>query len=232
MARKPTYEELEQRVKESEQEKERIEESLKDSEEKFRTILDNVEDSYLEVDLKGIFQFCNDSFCKLLGYARDELMGMDNRTLLDKANAEKVLKIFSDVYTTRKPVAEATWEVIRKDGIRRHIEASVALMRDKDGNPIGFRGIGRDVTDRKEMIETLALNEARFRDISMSMADWIWEVDREGKYTYTAGNFKEVLGYEIDEILGKTPFDFMPEPEVYEIQKVFFWHPGQEGADH
>jgi len=78
------------------------------------------------------------------------------------------------------------------------------------------------VTDLRKAEETLSLNEARFRDISLSMADWIWEVDRDGKYIFSAGNLMEVLGYEPDEILGKTPFDFMPEPEALRVKEIFW----------
>ena len=199
----------------------RLQQALKESEEKYRTILESVEDSYLEVDLEGNIHFFNNSFCKLLGYPEDELQGKNNLEFMDKANAEKVFRIFNNVYETKKPVSGASWEFIRKDGTSRHIEASVSLIIDAQGERIGFRGIGRDVTDQIKIKETLALNEARFRDISLSMADWIWEVDKDGKYIFAAGNLEDVLGYEPDEILGKTPFDFMPESEVARVKDFF-----------
>jgi len=202
-------------------ERKRMEHARKESEEKYRTILETIEDSYLEVDLEGNFQFFNNSFCKLLGYPEDELRGKNNLELMDKANAEKVFHIFNNVYETKKPVSGATWAFIRKDGTSRHIEASVSLIIDAEGKGIGFRGIGRDVTDQKTAEETLTLNEARFRDISLSMADWIWEVDKDGKYIFSAGNSEAVLGYEPDEILGKTPFDFMLESEVARVKDFF-----------
>jgi len=45
-------------------------------------------------------------------------------------------------------------------------------------------GVFRDITDFKQTEETLRKNEERFRGIVESMADWIWEVDRQGRYTY------------------------------------------------
>ena len=121
MPKKPTYDELEQRVKKFEQEvfdRKKSEEALEENEEKYRTILEGIEDSYLEVDLTGNFQFFNDSFCKLLGYSKDELIGMNNQDVLDKANAKKVYQIFTNVYKTEKPVTGVGWQIIRKDGTK------------------------------------------------------------------------------------------------------------------
>ena len=82
MAKKPTYEELEKRVKKLEKEtveREQAEEALKESEEKYRTILESIEDGYFEVDTAGNFTFFNDSLCEIHGYTKDEMMGMNNR---------------------------------------------------------------------------------------------------------------------------------------------------------
>ncbi|WP_171966424.1 PAS domain-containing hybrid sensor histidine kinase/response regulator [Mariprofundus micogutta] len=64
-------------------------------------------------------------------------------------------------------------------------------------------------------------SEKRFRDISMSMADWVWEVDASGHYTFVSGKVKELLGYEPDEVLGKTPFDLMNEQEAVRVAAMF-----------
>ena len=193
---------------------------LKESEIKYRTILENIEDSYLEVDLRGYFIFCNNSFCTLLGYPREALIGRNNQDFLDKKNASKVFEIFTTVYATRKPAIGATWEMIRSDGSQRTVETSISVITDDEGIIIGFCGIGRDVTDQKKTEAILALNEARFRDISMSMADWIWEIDNQGRYIFAAGNTQRVLGYAPDEILSKTPYEFMPPHEAVRVQKI------------
>jgi len=53
------------------------------------------------------------------------------------------------------------------------------------------------------------------------MADWIWEVDAEGQYTYCSNRVKDVLGYSAAEMLGKTPFDFMEPEEVEKNVEIF-----------
>ncbi|GAG03215.1 unnamed protein product, partial [marine sediment metagenome] len=131
------------------QERIQAEKSLKESEEKYRNILESIEESYYEVDLAGNFTFFNDSLCRIHGYPKDELMGMNYRQYTDKEYAKKLYQTFNKVYTTGKPNKIFDYELLRKDGAKRHMDVSVSLMKDSKGQPIGFRGIGRDVTERK-----------------------------------------------------------------------------------
>jgi len=152
MAQKPTYEELEQIVLGLEKKLSDLkltEEALRESEEKHRSILENIEEGYFEADIVGNSTFFNDSAAKILGYSRDELMGMNNRQYTDEENAKKLYQTFNKVYTTGKTHKGFDWEVIRKDGSKRYIEASVSLRKDSEGQPIGFRSIVRDVSKRK-----------------------------------------------------------------------------------
>ncbi|MBN1157348.1 PAS domain S-box protein, partial [Candidatus Woesearchaeota archaeon] len=68
----------------------------------------------------------------------------------------------------------------------------------------------------------LKKSEQRFRDIALSSADFIWEVDQNGRYVYASEKVRNILGYSQNEILGKTPFDLMPKDEVKRTRKIFF----------
>lgn len=92
------------------------EKAQKRNEEKYRTILETTEEGYYEIDLAGNFIFFNDPVCKLLGYTKKELMGMNNRHYTDKETAKKVFQAFNKVYRTGKPTKEFDWQIIRKDG--------------------------------------------------------------------------------------------------------------------
>jgi PAS domain S-box-containing protein len=131
-------------------ERKEAEEALRESEKKYRTILESIEDGYYEVDLAGNFTFFNDSVCRILGYPRDELMGMNNRQFMNEENARKAFETFNHVYVTGKADRAFDWEVITKDGGIRFFEASVSLIRNKEDRPTGFQGICRDITERKQ----------------------------------------------------------------------------------
>jgi PAS domain S-box-containing protein len=130
-------------------ERKQAEQTLRESEEKYRNILESIEEGYYEVDLAGNLTFFNDPVCKMLGYSRDELMGMNNRQYTDEKNSKELYRVYSEVYRTEKSVKGFEWSVFGKDGTERFGEASVSLMKDVDGRPVGFRGIVRDVTNRK-----------------------------------------------------------------------------------
>ena len=140
------------------------EKALRESEAKYRTILESIEDGYYEVDTAGNLLFFNDSMCRILGYTRDELTGMNYRKYMDKENADAVYKTFNRVYRTGVPDKGFDWEISRKDGKKRFIESSLTLMRNAEGQRIGFRGILRDVTERNRM-ETQLMQAQRMEAI-------------------------------------------------------------------
>jgi diguanylate cyclase (GGDEF)-like protein/PAS domain S-box-containing protein len=136
--------------------------ALRQSEEKYRTIIETIQDGYLEIDLSGNYTFVNDIVCQHLGYSKEEIIGMNNRQFQDESNAKKTYQIYKEVYATGKPVKALENEVIRKDKTKGFYEASISLMKDSEGKPIGFRCISRDITERKLLqlkIEEMATHD-------------------------------------------------------------------------
>ena len=130
-------------------ERKRVNEALKLSEEKYRTILESIEDGYYETDPAGNLIFFNEPMCRILGYHQVELIGLNNRRYMDEFNTRKVYNAFSRMFQTGKPINRFDFEVITKGGEKRHIDASASLIVDEKNQPIGFRGIARDITEQK-----------------------------------------------------------------------------------
>jgi diguanylate cyclase (GGDEF)-like protein/PAS domain S-box-containing protein len=149
-------------LQQSEAERKRAEEELRESEGKYRNILENIEDGYFEVDLAGNFTFFNSSHCRIFGYPREEIQGVNYRAFIDAESAKKVFRVFNEVYVTGIPTKGFQWETIRKDGARTYIEVSVSLIARPGEKPTGFRGIVRDISERKRMEEEI--REMSFRD--------------------------------------------------------------------
>ena len=133
------------------QERKQAEEALRESEEKYRTILESIEEGYYEVDLAGSFTFFNDSLCRIIGYPKEETRGMNYREYTDEKNAKRLFETFNKVYTTGEPGSLFDYEVIGKDGTKRIHETSVSLIKDDKGQLTGFRGLDRDVTERRRL---------------------------------------------------------------------------------
>jgi len=138
------------KLKSAETKRKRVEEALRQNEERYRTILEDIEEGYFESNLTGRPTFLNDSMCKIHGYPREEFSEIDYRHFTDKENGKKVFQAFNQVYRTGKPGKLFDYEIIRKDGTKRQVEVITSLRKDSSGNPIGFRGITRDVTERKQ----------------------------------------------------------------------------------
>jgi PAS domain S-box-containing protein len=188
-------------------ERKRAEEALRESEEKYRTILENIEDGYYKVDIAGNLTFFNDALCKILGYPKDELMGMNNRQYMDDETAKKVYRTFNIVYQTGEPAKTFDWELIRKDGTKRFIEVSVSLDRNRAGEPIGFQGLCRDITERKLAEEALQESESRYRTLFENAGDAIFIHDLEGHFLEVNRVACERLGYSREELLQMSPMD-------------------------
>jgi PAS domain S-box-containing protein len=122
--------------------------ALHESEERYRNILDNIQESYFEMNLAGDFTFFNDSLIEITGYPRDELMGMNNREYTSEETAKEMYTIFNQVHRTGEPAEINNYEILIKGGETRTLELSTNLMKDQDDRPVGFRGIARDVTER------------------------------------------------------------------------------------
>jgi PAS domain S-box-containing protein len=168
------------------------EQALKQSEEKYRTILDSVEDGYYEVDLTGNIEFFNNPLSGILGYPPEELAGLNNREYLDSDVAKEVFKGFNSVFQSGVSKRDFSYQVSRKDGEKRFVETSISLRKDVTGKPDGFRGIIRDVTERRHAQEALERNLKEFLTIVSSVS--------EGDLTRRGGEGEDTLGRVIQSV--------------------------------
>ena len=145
-----------QKLKEEMEQRLETELTLGQNQEKYRNILESIEEGYFETDLSGNFTFYNDATSRILGWLKSELQGMNIRNYTSRETARKIFSTFKEVYRTGKPCKAIEFEIIRKDRKKRVIEMSVSLVRNTEGKPQGFRGIGRDTTARR-----LAENERK-----------------------------------------------------------------------
>jgi PAS domain S-box-containing protein len=192
-----------------------MEQALFQSEEKYRNILENIEDGYYEVDLAGNFIFFNSSLCRILGYSRGEMMGMNNRQYTDNEGAKKPFQTFNQVYKTGNPAKELDWPITRKDKTKRHIEASVSLLKDLSGKSIGFRGIVHDITERKKAEDALRKSEVKYRDLVDGAHEGIFQSTAEGRHITVNQAFANMLGYESPEEVVKNITDIAHQVYVH-----------------
>ena len=200
---------------------------LLESKNRHRAVLDNIEEGYFEVDLAGNMLFFNDSLCRITGYTREALMGVNNREYTSPETSERMYQVFNNIYRTGKPANITDYEIIKWDGTRCFLELSTSLILDAAMQPIGFRGVARDISERKQALETLRKSEDKFkklydeskrseelyRSLLQSSADAIVICGLDGKIIYISPAFTRIFGWKLKELEGQ-PLPFFAVTDV------------------
>jgi len=199
-----------------------MEEALRHSEEKYRTILEEMEDAYFEVDLGGHLTFVNNSLCRDLGYSKEELMGKSYKDFTAQEDIEPVFQVFNQVYQTGVPNKGFAWKTVRRDGSHGFAETSISLLRNGQGETIGFRGVGRDITERKRAEEKLRQSEENYRVLFHSSVMGTIVLDTETMKVVIANQAAvKMFGFSsIEEIRGMDPLAFIHSEDREEVLKL------------
>ena len=215
-------------------ESKKAEEALQQSEERYRNILDSIWDSYSEIDLAGNFTFVNNSTCRHLGYTKEELVGMNYHKYTDEEAGKKIKQLFTEIYKTGKPIEAVEHELISKDGRKGTYELSVSLIRNAEGNPIGFRQTSRDVTQRKKSEDALRQSEQRYRTILDSIEDGYYEIDRAFNFTLLNDSMCRIFGYPKEELIGTNPGQYSDQENAKKLLQIFnrVFETGESGSGY
>ena len=110
--------------------------------------------------------------------------------------------------------------LIPQKGINRWSELHVNPIINGD-TILGVTFISKEITERKLAALALAETNTRLNNILLSSSDWIWEVDANGIYTYCSERIISHLGFDVSEIIGKSPFHFMRDDEKERVGLIF-----------
>jgi PAS domain S-box-containing protein len=221
MTDKPTYEELEQRVKDLEQarsERKLIEETLHKSEEKYSRLFHSSNDGIFIHDLDGNVIDANQKVLELFGYTKDEISSIKIPMLHPAKDLEKSKRAFETII--RDGFVRFEIDFKKKDGELFSAEVSSSLF-ETGGNKV-VHGIVRDITSRKLAEEALQNSEEKYKLLAEHSADIIYKLNIESEqYTYISPSIKRVLGYTVEEVLALKPQDTVtPESYIYQRDRL------------
>lgn len=189
-------------------------EALQQSEQKFRSIVENANDIIYQLTPDGIFSYVSPNWVELLGHKLSEVEGKIFTLFVHPDDIPVCLGTLRRAIEKAQNQSGIEYRVRHKTGHWRWYISNLSLLRDASGRVVSVIGIARDISDRKQAEEALRESEERFRNLVESTNDFIWEVDQNAVYTYVSPQIKDILGYEVEEVLGKTPFNFMPSDEA------------------
>ncbi|NQV47971.1 MAG: PAS domain S-box protein [Rhodospirillaceae bacterium] len=180
-----------------------------------KTLIDTIPVPVFHKKLNGFYHDGNTAFENFFGIDRTKL---DTMTVFDldpepiatiSDNADKMLirKGPGGTYTYESPVIDS-------NGGHHDVIYHKAVLTDDAGNMTGLIGTMLDITERKHMEAALRESEQRFRNIAESASDWFWESDAEHKISYLSDRCRDVLGAEVESILGKTRFELAGKEQI------------------
>ncbi|MDY6954784.1 MAG: PAS domain-containing protein [Thermodesulfobacteriota bacterium] len=206
MAQKPTYEELEQRVKELEKE---VDEKAR-SEDRLRTLslaIDQSSEGVAVVDLDGKLGYLNPSFAVMHGYSPEELIGKN----LSIFHSSEQLPSVDAANRQLKETGDFKGEIwhVRRDGTEFLTSMHNSLIKNAEGKPIGMLGTLRDINDMKRTEEALRESEEQFRLLAENINDAFWmSTPGIDKMIYVSPAYEAIWGRSRDSLY-KSPQSFM-----------------------
>lgn len=141
----------------------KAEEALRKSEERLRSLVETTNDWIWEVDQNGIYTYASPAVKDMLGYETDEVIGKTPFDLMVPDEAERIARFFEDAVKYRKPIAMLENTNLHKDGRHVVLETSGVPIIDEAENLTGYRGIDRDITERKQAEEEKKALEAKLQ---------------------------------------------------------------------
>jgi PAS domain S-box-containing protein len=203
-------------------ERRRVEEKLKESEERFRLLAENAKDIIYRYRLKPTpgFEYVSPSATPIVGYTPEEHYADPELGLkLVHPDDTHILEAFLRSPESADRVLTLRW--ISKDGRVLWTEQQITLFHDDQGELTAIEGIGRNITERKEVEEALRQSEERFRSLVHNASDIIVILEADGTIRYVSPAIERVLGLQPEDVVGKNAVAFVDPIDRNEAIRIF-----------
>ncbi|OPL19962.1 MAG: hypothetical protein AVO35_00455 [Candidatus Aegiribacteria sp. MLS_C] len=183
------------------------EEALRESEEKYRILVESSLDAIFLESFEGEVLECNSAACELLGYTKEELVGMRTSDLLPRDKQDLIGSIVKELDTFGRSFVES--ENLRKDGTVIPVESWARVIDTSAGKRVVV--YVRDITDRKKAEIELMESEKRFRSFMDQLPAAVFLKDSSGRYIYINQFMRQVFDADEDWIGSHTSQCFSSE---------------------
>ena len=186
-------------------ERKRIEEATRKAEQRFRDIVYSSGDLVWEVDLQGRFTYASQNIEPLLGYREDEILGKTPFDIMTLEEATRVSAIFSDVAGRKGSIKDLDNMYLAKDGHAVYLLTNGVPILDTKGELAGYRGVCKDITQRKRTEDELKFKNLLFSTQQELSIDGMLIVDQEMKISSYNQRFLDM--WQIPAVVVKTNRD-------------------------
>ncbi|MHB9130232.1 MAG: sensor histidine kinase [Armatimonadota bacterium] len=180
-----------------------------------------VEEQIDAIFRNGYIAECNDRLAQIFGYAHaKEMIGKRLEDLQFHRSDSRFRAFLRSIIEAKYYLSEAIFYEVSRDG-KPLVNANNIIGIVENGMLARVWGLQRDITEHVHTVEALRTSEEKYRRLVEDISDWVWEVDERGAYTYASPRIRQLLGYDPEEMLGKTPFDFMTPKDAQQIAEQF-----------
>ena len=194
--------------------------ALVDSEAQYRMLVETMNDGLGITDEQGLVQYVNDKLCEMLGYPRDEIVGSPVLSFLDDENK----KIFEHQLSERKKGVTSSYEIeyTRKDHQKIAAIMSARPIFNDEKEVIGSFAVITDIENRKKIENALRKSEEKYRSlVEETTLDLVWELDSNACFTYVNANIKNLLGYEVKDVIGQSFTTLLAKQDIQTATNIF-----------
>lgn len=157
------------------------------------TILQNVSESIIVTDLQGHITYWNEGATAIFGYSAQEMLGKIPAILYPETESHQFQTDLEHIRAGHAYVDE--WKGRRKDGTAVWLEIKTTLLRTSEGAAIGFIGVAKDITERKQIEAQLRQSRDQLHSIFQHLAAGITVQDRTGAFVYANEAGAELSGF-------------------------------------
>jgi len=180
---------------------EQTEKTLFKPEETFRNFVEASTDLFVRLNKKGYIEFISPRVKDLYGYEVDELVGKHLKKTTPLKEVPKALAALKSVFNG-ETLTNFQINQVTKSGKIIPMEIN-AIPVEKNGNIIGFQGVLRDTTERKQIEDKIINSEEQFRILTENAPIGIYYNKLNGTFAYGNKKAEEIIGYKRDELIGK-----------------------------
>ena len=205
-------------------ERKAIEDALLESESRFRALFEQSAIGIAVQNAERQALETNVAFREMFGYTGDELSTTNRARAAGASVRTEIRSVFDRLWSGTETSIQEERAFARRGGRQIWCRMTASIIRDEYDSPRMTVALFEDVTERKHAERALEQSRAKYRDLVEITTDWVWETDANGVYTYAGPRVRDILGYEPDQVVGRTPFDFMPPDEAVRIRGEFTFH--------
>jgi diguanylate cyclase (GGDEF)-like protein/PAS domain S-box-containing protein len=195
----------------------KAEDALRDREGQLRKITDNMLDMIIQIDKAGIVQYASPSHEALLGYKPEDLLGKSVFDFLHPGDLNRVIAALQE----RPASGKIEFRLRHADGQYLWMEVIGKFLFDDDGMIAGGIFGGRDITKRKKLEDSLREREELLSQITDNMVDMILKVDAAGAIKYISPSYSNLMGYAIEDRLGKPYFEIIHPDDIKKVASLY-----------